>query len=278
MSVAGISVPGVVGGVFGCLLAIAGAVVLCKTWRMLEVKRGGRNRKELVMLGGGGMTACAKPATAGTGDLKPLCCFTQARPRLPRLGPPWHSSDSKSPWRSSRSVRSQARLRLPAIVRDVSMRVCAHAIERACDQAPALHAPLALTFSSSSVGMSCTHWCGRVLQHVPYVKTMFGAVMTLKGACTQAVHNKERCAALAECVRIAAQPRMHCVRLRIRASVWDACVSPHPCVRAWLFSMSHHRFRCNVLAAACVSLPHARDRGGGACRWLEGELWGTKMY
>ena len=48
---------------------------------------------------------------------------------------------------------------------------------------------------------------GRVPQHVPHVNTMFGAVMTLKGACSQAVHNKERCAALAECVRIAAPPR-----------------------------------------------------------------------
>jgi hypothetical protein len=49
----GISVGGVVGGVFGCLLTIAGAVILYKTWRVLEVKRVGRNRKELVMLGGG---------------------------------------------------------------------------------------------------------------------------------------------------------------------------------------------------------------------------------
>ena len=38
------------------------------------------------------------------------------------------------------------------------------------------------------------------MQLVPYVKTMFGAVMALRGACSQAVHNKERCAALAECV------------------------------------------------------------------------------
>jgi hypothetical protein len=52
----GISIPGVVGGVFGCLFAIAGAAILYKTWRVLEVKRRGRNRKELVMLGGG-MTA-----------------------------------------------------------------------------------------------------------------------------------------------------------------------------------------------------------------------------
>ena len=39
------------------------------------------------------------------------------------------------------------------------------------------------------------------MQHVPCVKTMFGAVMKLKGACNQAVHNKERCTALVECVR-----------------------------------------------------------------------------
>ncbi len=53
------------------------------------------------------------------------------------------------------------------------------------------------------MGIAFTRWCGRVLQHVPYVKTMFGAVIALKGACSQAVHNKERCAALAECVRVA---------------------------------------------------------------------------
>jgi hypothetical protein len=38
--VPGISIPGVVGGVFGCLLAIAGAVILYKTWRASVVKRG----------------------------------------------------------------------------------------------------------------------------------------------------------------------------------------------------------------------------------------------
>ena len=57
------------------------------------------------------------------------------------------------------------------------------------------------------VSMDGTRWCGRALQLVPYVKTMFGAVMALRSACSQAVHNKERCAALAECVRIAAPPR-----------------------------------------------------------------------
>lgn len=124
----GISVGGVVGGVFGCLLAIAGAVILYKTWRVLEVKRVGRNHKELVMLGGG-MTARAKPTTTGTDDLMLLCCSGQARPRLPRLEPPWHSSVSKSSWRSSRSVYAHVWLRLNA--RCVHARVCAHAIKRA---------------------------------------------------------------------------------------------------------------------------------------------------
>jgi hypothetical protein len=35
------------------VLAIVAAVILFKTCRVLEVKRGGRNRKELFMLGGG---------------------------------------------------------------------------------------------------------------------------------------------------------------------------------------------------------------------------------
>ena len=43
-----------------------------------------------------------------------------------------------------------------------------------------------------------TQRCGGALQHVPYVKTMFSAVMALKGACNQAVHNKKRCTALGE--------------------------------------------------------------------------------
>jgi hypothetical protein len=38
--VPGISIPGVVGGVAGCLLAIVGAVILYKTWRASVVKRG----------------------------------------------------------------------------------------------------------------------------------------------------------------------------------------------------------------------------------------------
>jgi hypothetical protein len=100
-------------------LAIAGTVILYKTCRVLKVKRVGRNHKELVMLGGG-TTARAKPTTACTDDLMLLCCFVQARPRRLRLEPPWHSSDvhtdSKSPWRSSRSVRARARLRSNARV------------------------------------------------------------------------------------------------------------------------------------------------------------------
>ena len=36
------------------------------------------------------------------------------------------------------------------------------------------------------------------LQHLPYVRTMFSAVMALKGACNQAVHNKSRCTALGQ--------------------------------------------------------------------------------
>ncbi len=85
-------------------MAIAGAVILYKTWRVLEVRRRGRNRKELVMLGGGGMADHAQPTTAGTDDFMLRCCIVQDRPRLPRLEPPWHSLDSKSPWRSSRCV------------------------------------------------------------------------------------------------------------------------------------------------------------------------------
>jgi hypothetical protein len=48
------------------------------------------------------------------------------------------------------------------------------------------------------VSSASTRRCGGALQHVPYVKTLFGAVMALKGACSQAVHNKERCTALGE--------------------------------------------------------------------------------
>ena len=71
--VPGISIPVVVGGVAGCLLAIAGAVILYKTWRVLEVKRVGRNRKELVMLGGGKARYLCWQMVASTGWR--LCCF-----------------------------------------------------------------------------------------------------------------------------------------------------------------------------------------------------------
>jgi hypothetical protein len=46
------------------LLAIAGVVILCKTWRVLEVKRGGRDRKDIAMVGGGGMTVRTNPTAA----------------------------------------------------------------------------------------------------------------------------------------------------------------------------------------------------------------------
>ncbi len=115
-----------------------------------------------------------------------------------------------------------------------------------------------------------------MLQLVPYVKTMVCAVMALKGACSQAVHNKERCTALAECVRVAAQPsRALCAAPNCYASMWDcvggaqqsfACVRAS--VRAWVLSM-----------CARASLPHARS-GVSLCRthesarrcrrWLEG--------
>ncbi len=84
-----------------------------------------------------------------------------------------------------------------------------------------------------------TRWCGRALQLVPYVKTMFGAVMALRSACSQAVHNKERCAALAECVRIAAHPRVAhgagCVRasgIRVGYTIDRAHAIVRACVRA----------------------------------------------
>ncbi len=57
----------------GCLFAIVGAVILYKTWRVLEVKRVGRNRKELVMLGGGKAAYLCRQMVASTGWR--LCCF-----------------------------------------------------------------------------------------------------------------------------------------------------------------------------------------------------------
>ncbi len=52
--------------------------------------------------------------------------------------------------------------------------------------------------STDTLGRAGTRVCGRVLQLVPYVKTMFSAVWTLRRACSHAVHNKERCTALGE--------------------------------------------------------------------------------
>jgi hypothetical protein len=100
--------------------------------------------------------------------------------------------------------------------------------------------------------MARTRWCGGVLQHVPYVKTMFSAVMALKGACSQAVHNKERCTALAECVRVAAQPRS-----ALHPSTPKACVGI-----------------IIVIIMACsqrsVSLCYAHETARWGCTWLEG--------
>ncbi len=110
-------------------MAIAGAVILCKTWRVLEVKRGGRDRKELAMVGSGGMTARANPALACADGPVLLCFFEQERPRLPPPEPPWHSSASTSPWSSSRCVRLRA-----------IARVCTHVIQRAPVHSVALHA------------------------------------------------------------------------------------------------------------------------------------------
>ncbi len=92
----------------------------------------------------------------------------------------------------------------------VECTMCSCTCLRACRQAPApVHSgemPAKTRTSRhdvSFVGMAGTRSCGGVVQHVPYVKTMFGAVIKLKRACSQAVHNKERCTALAECVHIA---------------------------------------------------------------------------
>ena len=64
-----------------------------------------------------------------------------------------------------------------------------------------------------------------MLQHVPYVKTMFSAVMALKGACSQAVHNKDRCTALAECV-VHRHPMNFVHESVRRAHVACECVEP----------------------------------------------------
>ena len=197
--VAGTSAAGVVGGVLGGLSAIAAAAILYKTCRVLAAKK--RSREELVMLGGG-MTARVRPPPPAPTTSMLLGCFVQARPLLPRLEPPSHSSGSTSPWRSLRCVRACACVRLNA--RRVRARACAHAIKRPrrCTVGELPASTCASRLDIWLVGMARTRWCGRVLQLVPYVKMMFGAVMTLEGACSQAVHNKERCIALAECVRL----------------------------------------------------------------------------
>ncbi len=64
------------------MLAIAGAVILCKTWRALVVKRGDRNRRDVVILGGGKaqwLSYLCRQMVARTGFAE-LCCFVQARP------------------------------------------------------------------------------------------------------------------------------------------------------------------------------------------------------
>jgi hypothetical protein len=66
LDVPGIVIAEVVGGVVGCLFAIAGAVILCKAWLASVVKRGGRDHREplltangtdAVVLGGGTASA-----------------------------------------------------------------------------------------------------------------------------------------------------------------------------------------------------------------------------
>jgi hypothetical protein len=124
--------------------------------------------------------------------------------------------------------------------------------------------------------MAGTLLCCHVLQHVPYVKTMFSAVMALKGACSQAVHNKERCIALAEYVRVAAQPSLGaasrygaelcervglCVSRSMRAR---ACVSITTYCAHASPSFSLHRAQCGV------SLCYTHETAPRCCRWLEG--------
>ena len=81
VDVPGISIAGVVGGVVGCLFAIAGAVILCKTWRALGVKRGDRNRSDVILGGGKAqwLSYLCRQMVARTG-FAGLCCFVQARP------------------------------------------------------------------------------------------------------------------------------------------------------------------------------------------------------
>ena len=50
-------------------MAIAGAVILYKTWRVLKVKRVGRNAKDVVILGGGKAACLCRQMVASTGLL-----------------------------------------------------------------------------------------------------------------------------------------------------------------------------------------------------------------
>jgi hypothetical protein len=116
------------------------------------------------------------------------------------------------------------------------------------------------------VGPARTRCCGGVLQHVPYVKTMFRAVMALKGACSQAVHNKERCAALAECVRVA-----FCIRATrgLAEGVWDglrAGAGPSMRARAMVGACVCAPVGIGIVIMACLpwSVSHTQRRGGAA--------------
>jgi hypothetical protein len=87
LDVPGIVIAEVVGGVAGCLSAIAGAVILCKAWRALVVKRGDRNHREplltangtdVVVLGGGTAAAATQGCHAGRWSRPrtgPVRCF-----------------------------------------------------------------------------------------------------------------------------------------------------------------------------------------------------------
>ena len=65
----GVSIPGVVAGVFGYVFVIVGALILYKTWRVLAVKRGSRNVKDVVILGGGKAAYLCRQMVASTGLL-----------------------------------------------------------------------------------------------------------------------------------------------------------------------------------------------------------------
>ncbi len=81
VDIPGISIAEIVGGVVLSLFAIAGAVILCKTWRALAVKRGDRNHREPlltanvtgVVILGGGTGAATAAAAIGVGVVKEVC-------------------------------------------------------------------------------------------------------------------------------------------------------------------------------------------------------------